>query len=240
MWPENIHTVFAELSLSRRFLLEIVCTLSPNNWSHPIRGSTEHLSSEQFNLWTLMHLPNVMFYMYHIHYYLHNAVREVTLRAFEGLCHAHNNTPFLPEPRLTPLTLTLDESWLLSPWIGLIATRIKHMTPLCLLEQMPQKHRVISVNDSSANELFDQVSVELWELRQLHLRHLHLVYSCVFIVEAEFSGWVMWCTTEEETVSILPFEQQSSVKEPTRQEIRVRTARFSLCIQRCLEGFFLQ
>jgi len=32
------------------------------------------------------------------------------------------------------------------------------MTPLCLLEQMPQKHQVISVYESMANELFDQLT----------------------------------------------------------------------------------
>lgn len=40
------------------------------------------------------------------------------------------------------------------------------MTPLCLLEHMPQKHQVISADDSLANELFDHVTVEQRELQQ--------------------------------------------------------------------------
>lgn len=55
------------------------------------------------------------------------------------------------------------------------------MTPLCMLERTPQKHQVISADDSTANELFDQVTVGRWELLQWHLRRLVIfVYVCGF------------------------------------------------------------
>lgn len=46
----------------------------------------------------------------------------------------------------------------------------KHLTLLSLLEPMPRVCRVISEDDSSANELFDQTGASRRELQQCHLR----------------------------------------------------------------------
>lgn len=193
--------ILAGLSSSGDFYTGIGCTLSgyllfgqfsPGIPTHmplfALKTITEYPGS---NWTTKMPLPDVC---------LCGGDQGYVLGLLRDPANTHNNAAFLPEPLLT--WLTLDESWLWSPLIGLITTRIKtYDSPLHAWTNAPEAPSNFSRWLSGKWALW---SSNCWPMRITAMTSQAARDFCVcvrFWISADLSCRVMCCIVEQNSDS---------------------------------------
>lgn len=154
---------------------------------------TELNNSDVYVWWLLLHKVDAGWCMS-----MHSCSKNVGLSrgASEGLWNHPQQWPY-------PLWTSTD-SFDTNTWWELIIKSTnrshhnndqKYSTSLSVLEETPQTHQVISADDSSANELFDQVSAGWWELKQWHIRCFVCVLFCQSYLQCHAGFTFFWLST---------------------------------------------